>query len=137
MMNSLYFQNVNSIGNLYLDYIFIEFESEPVIFTCRDDSNNLYLCLCSEIRNEQKWIVTKVNTKTLWELVYDKLDIASAFLIKSSIVSINVDMLGHECSKLINKNNINKLDLPKEGTYLNLSQKKIVDYAYYFERANF
>lgn len=128
-MNNLYFQNVNNIGNLYLDYVFIEFEAEPIIFTCRDDFNSLYLCLCSEIRNGQKWMVTKIDTKTLTKLVNDELDIASAFLINSFITSISMDMSGNESSKIVKKDDIDRLDLPKEGTCLNLSKEKIIDYA--------
>lgn len=35
-----YFENICNIGDLFLDEIFFEFESIPVLFLCRDKSNN-------------------------------------------------------------------------------------------------
>ncbi len=37
IVNNLYFDDVIQIGRLYLEYIFYEFESEPVLFTCIDE----------------------------------------------------------------------------------------------------
>lgn len=28
----LYFESVTGVGNLYLDYIFVSFENEPILF---------------------------------------------------------------------------------------------------------
>ena len=49
-MSNLYFDNVVQVGQLYLEYVFFEFESEPILFTCHDQLNQTYLCLCSDIR---------------------------------------------------------------------------------------
>ena len=40
-MNDVYFDNVIQIGKLYLDHIFYEFESEPILFSCTDDKRNI------------------------------------------------------------------------------------------------
>ena len=58
--DSAYFKNIFHIGDMYLDHVFFEFEYEPIIFTCTDSNNSLYLCLCSEIRYVQRWIITKI-----------------------------------------------------------------------------
>ena len=44
--NELYFDGVKNIGRMYLEYIFLEFEMNPILFTCVDDKGKLYLCLC-------------------------------------------------------------------------------------------
>ena len=58
MNQSSYFNNIADIGSLYLDYVFNYFENEPIIFTCISEYGKIYLCLCSEIRKEQKWIIS-------------------------------------------------------------------------------
>ena len=80
-MSDIYFDKVIQIGRLYLDYIFYEFESEPILFSCVDDEKKLYLCLCSEIRYGQKWVITECELSTLKALIDEKMDIASAFLL--------------------------------------------------------
>lgn len=52
-MSNLYFNNVEKVGQLYLEYVFFEFESEPMLFICHDQLNQTYLCLCSDIRHGQ------------------------------------------------------------------------------------
>ena len=41
-MSNLYFDNVVQVGQLYLEYVFFEFESEPILFTCHDQLNQTY-----------------------------------------------------------------------------------------------
>ena len=117
-MNEIYFDKVIQIGRLYLDYIFYEFESEPILFSCMDDEKKLYLCLCSEIRYVQKWIVTKCDLHTLKALIDETMDIASAFLLKDEIIIIDMDLQGNEKSYVIKSDEIDRLDLPKDGIYI-------------------
>jgi hypothetical protein len=127
-MNNVYFDNVIQIGKLYLDHIFYEFESEPILFTCVDEEKNTYLCLCSDIRYGQRWIVSKCSMITLKFLIEEKIDIASAFLANSNIITIDMDMQGNERSCIIEKEKIDRLDLPKEGTYLRYDKEKAKNY---------
>ena len=127
-MNNIYFDNVIQIGKLYLEHIFYEFESEPILFSCVDKGKNMYLCLCCEIRYSQRWIITKCSIATLKALVEEKIDIASAFLITPNIIAINMDLHGHESSCIIEKDKIDRLDLPKEGTYIRCDKEKAKNY---------
>lgn len=123
-MSDVYFDNVVGIGKLYLDYIFYEFENEPVLFMCRDEDKKIYICLCSEIRYGQKWIIVECDINTLRALVNEKIDIASAFLISREAIIINMDLLGNEIISKINIDDIDRLDLPKEGTYIRSDKEK-------------
>lgn len=127
-MNNIYFDNVIQIGRLYLEHIFYEFESEPILFTCVDEEKNIYLCLCSEIRYGQRWIVTKCSIITLKALIEEEIDIASAFLTSSNIIAIDMDIRGNESSCVIENEEIDRLDLPKEGTYLRCDKEKAKNY---------
>lgn len=123
-MDSLYFDNVIQIGKLYLDYIFYEFESEPILFSCVDEQNNLYFCLCSDIRYGQRWVIIPRTITQMEELIEDKCDIASAFLSAPNIFAIDMDLEGNEKSRIIDKNRIDRLDFPKEGTYVKCNKEQ-------------
>ena len=116
--DSAYFKNIFHIGDMYLDHVFFEFEYEPIIFTCTDSNNSLYLCLCSEIRYVQRWIITKTDINILRQLVYKKIDISSAFLMSSELYVVEKNLEGKENSRLVNHDIIDRLDLPKENTFL-------------------
>lgn len=127
-MNDIYFDNVIQIGRLYLEYIFYEFESEPILFTCTDDEKNIYLCLCSDTRYAQRWIVTKCSIITLKALIQEEIDIASVFLSSSNIITINMNVQGNESSCVIENEKVDRLDLPKKGTYLRCDKEKARNY---------
>lgn len=75
-----YFSNVVGVGELYLEYVFSEFEGEPILFVCSDRVGELYLCVCTEIRYEQDWIITLVDKIQMKEMIKQNKDIRSAFI---------------------------------------------------------
>lgn len=128
IMNNIYFDNVVQVGKLYLEHIFYELESEPILFSCVDERKNIYLCLCCEIRYGQRWIITKCGITRLKALIKEEIDIASAFLITPNIITIDRDSHGHESSCIIKNDKIDRLDLPKEGTYIRCDKEKAKNY---------
>lgn len=129
-MNKVYFKNVVEIGNLYLDYVFYEFELEPILFTCVDTKGEIYFCYCSDIRHEQIWFITKSDINTLNTLVNKCKDIASMFLDSEQVIKVIMDLRGKERSQIIRSNQIDSLDLPKLKTYLRCNKEKAEDYLY-------
>ena len=123
-MKKSYFENVTEIGNLYLEYVFYEFEQEPVLFLCRDEYANIYLCLCIDIRYEQSWVIVPCNIALLHLLIEEKMDIASVFLSRKKGWKIIMDICGNEKSGSIQMKDIDRLDLPKEGTYIRCDKEK-------------
>lgn len=135
-MNNVYFENVIGIGDLYLDYIFYEFEYEPILFTCVDGKSNLYLCICSDIRCGQKWIITKCTITALKELIAEQMDIATVFLMNERFIVIKMDLEGRETSTVITRDQMDRLDLPKEGTCIRCDSSKARDYLWGKELKN-
>lgn len=127
-MNELYFKNVTKTDNLYLDFILYEFENEPILFICKDKNENLYLCLCSEIRYEQKWLIVPCGLSTLEKLVDQKIDIATAFLNYPQLIIIKMDLNGNESSFMISTDCVDRLDLPEEGTFLQYNLDALQEY---------
>lgn len=128
MKNNLYFENVMNIGNLYLEYVFLEFYKEPIFFTCIDESENMYICLCSEIRGEQRWIISECSIDSLQQLVDGTMDMGSVFKVYDNIILVKRNWEGKEESSVILSQNIDPLDLPKNGTLLKCNQSKAMNY---------
>lgn len=133
-MNNLYFDNVAQVGKLYIDYIFYEFESEPILFTCIDEEKKTYFCLCADVRFGQRWLITKCSLVTLKELIEEEFDIASLFLASPSIIAVDMDLQGYESSYVIERDKIDRLDLPKEGTYIRCDKESARNYLWNKER---
>ncbi len=127
-MNDLYFNNVVQVGNLYLEHIFYDFETEPILFSCVDEKKRLYLCLCTDIRYGQKWVVVPCSITVLRALINEEIDIVSAFFKSSRIITIIMDLYGNESSFITDINKIDRLDLPKEGTFIKCNKTKAEDY---------
>lgn len=111
-MDKLYFKNVVTVGNLYLEYILFEFENEPILFICSDDLSNTYLCVCSDFRGHMRWVVARCPVNILRMLLRRRLTINSAFRLPNNVVVIDRDNKGNETSALIDRQFINPLDLP-------------------------
>ena len=112
-----YFTNVVGIGDLYLDYIFFEFEDEPILFVCVDRCGYLYLCICTEIRYEQDWVITLVDQEQLTELVQQRRDIQSIFAESKKIIFIKMSVDKSESSKQVSYEKLDPLELPDQGVY--------------------
>lgn len=133
-MNNLYFENVAQAGKLYIDYIFYEFESEPILFTCIDEEKKTYFCLCVDVRFGQRWLITKCSLLALKELIEEEFDIASLFLASPNVIAVEMDLQGHERSYVIERDKIDRLDLPKEGTYIRCDKESARNYVWNKER---
>lgn len=127
-MNNIYFNGVKEIGNLYLEHIFYEFENEPILFLCSDSTKKLYICICSDFRYEQKWVITKCSISRLRALINEEIDIASAFLSSKTAIIITMDIEGNESSRIMNMDKVDRLDLPKEGTFIRCDEEKAQNY---------
>lgn len=128
MKNELYFENVINIGNLYLEYVFLEFYKEPIFFTCIDANERMYICLCSEIRGEQRWIISECSLDVLRKVVTGTIDMASVFRVYEKVFLVKRNLEGKEESFVIASQNIDSLELPKEGTVLRCNQIKAKNY---------
>lgn len=72
-----YFANIPQLGNLALDYIFVE-DGYPILFTCKNE-NKIYLCLCRSLSPEQKWVISETNIDILRKMTNREISICEAF----------------------------------------------------------
>ena len=119
MEKQLYFKGVKYVGDLYLKYVFLEFEGSPIIFVCTDKKNNFYLCQCSEIRGLSRWIIAKTTYVTIEQLVKKEIDIYTAIKMngkRKCIYELYVDK--STACKVLNFDKIDELFLPEKNVLL-------------------
>lgn len=128
MKNNIYFKDIPDIDTLYIEHVFVEFEQEPILFMCSDKEDTLYLCLCSELRSEQKWLISKCSVETLKGLIDEKLDVMTAMCLQKNLYVVERELSGTETSYCIETRLVDMLDLPEEGVYLRCNKEKANNY---------
>lgn len=103
----------------YLHYLFsiVEYDYEPILMVLRDDSQKLFLGLCSELRGMRRWIVALTNVQVLRGLLDFKYTINEALKAVSNTAYV-IERHGNEYSfERIPFNQVNPLYLAEEGVY--------------------
>lgn len=114
-----YFKKIVDVGGLDIEYVFFE-ANYPILFSCTDIMNNLYLCVCYDNRKEQSWIISKTTSKMIIDMLSDKITLYDSlkspynknYIIRWSYKYKKEDVFEVEFI------NINELDLPTKGEYL-------------------
>ena len=75
----MFFFNIPQHGDLHLDKILFSFENVPMIFVCRNNKNEYFLCQCVDVITGISWMITPVSTKLLIRLIKDEISVLTAF----------------------------------------------------------
>lgn len=124
-----YFENIVGIGNLEIDYVIFE-ANYPVLFTCVDKDKQLYLCVCCDVRQEQRWIISRTTNENIIGLLTNKVTLRDAFRNQSDENYIVTWKYGtqKEKSKKVRFNQIDPLDLPTENEFLEAEDGEFKEY---------
>lgn len=115
-----YFQ-LPSYGSLYLEHVFYAHGDDPILFVCKDNKEQRYLCSC--YRMSEKWVVCQVSEDTLLALMDEMLTIWEAFEFSHLRFVVTwdgdkYDVQAEGCAEC----------LPKAGEYLGLDKSHIWAY---------
>lgn len=125
-----YFKNIPQMGDLILDYIFLE-NGYPVLFTCKNKkNNNLYLCVCRTVIGKQKWTISEISVKTLDDMINNRITIHDAFKTdkKYSCIAIwSKDSLAEDYT-VIKSSKLLDFNLPDNDVYLDDDDQGTVSY---------
>lgn len=118
MTKKIYFENTPKYGDLYIDYIF-HYDDQPILFSLKDEFSNLYLCVCYELREYQKWFIAKVDFNDLKQMNDNKKTVLELFLKNNSLLQAQRKSF----TKIINyafetTKEIDQDLLPEKGFYL-------------------
>ena len=126
-----YFKNIPQIGNLIMDYIIFE-DSYPVLFVCKSDNNQLYLCDCCDTYYEQRWLIAPVTVQVLQNMLQDKITIREVFEKADGVCCVATWSKGdiNEKYELLESKDFLEEDLPEEGAYIESEEDEYEDYIY-------
>lgn len=127
-MEKVYFENIKNIGDLYLDFVLNEYENEPILFTLKSDFGDLYFCLCSEIRNEYRWLLAQTNTENLEKLLNKQIDIHDILCANEKVLLITCGDDDNIRNKEILVSEIDELDIPEKGVFLRCNEDLFCEY---------
>lgn len=130
-----YMFEFKEIGELKLNKVFFE-SYQPILFTCINQENEHFLCVCCEITAvTKKWLVTKIQPKKVIDLLSDKLTIRNTFLEGEEKFSI---YLTHEGWRIEENNSVdwdaeNSIYLPSAGEFMEVEEDEFKEEIEYFE----
>lgn len=135
-MDSIF--DFKQIGHLKIDKVFFE-SYYPILFTCINEKKELFLCVCSQADSEQKkWLVTKVSSKTIIELLSNKITLRDSFL-KDDGDKYTIIYTSYKQVYEIEKNNNsdwdekNSIELPTPGEYIDAEENEFLEEIEYFQ----
>lgn len=76
------FVKINNDIQLYIDKILLQ-SYFSIIFTCKDDKNNIYMCVCCQ-NKAIKWLVGKTDTKSIIKVLKNEITILELLLHNST-----------------------------------------------------
>lgn len=102
--NKQVFQDQNRIlPTLYYYMVFVQ-SIRPVLFACRDDASNVYLCSCHCSSGEKtEWIIAPTTYDRLVRLLTDKITIRDAFTQDNSELYVATMKAGHQSVTVVPK----------------------------------
>lgn len=125
-----YFENIPKMGNLIMDYIFLE-NGYPVLFTCKNQANDsLYLCVCRTVIEKQKWVISEISIRTLEKLINDEITVHDAFKVdnKLSCIATWCKEKPKEEYNVIKSSTLLDKDLPDSDAFLEDDDPDTLDY---------
>ena len=82
-MNNTYFEQVPVVGDLKLDFIILE-ERCPILFTCIDKSDNLYICDCCDPWAGE-WLIASTTIERLYGMFNNEITMRGMFACAKGI----------------------------------------------------
>lgn len=116
---TIFLKQTEALPTLYMYMVFVETLS-PILFACRDDAANVYICSC-HCQNAEKceWIISPTTYERLIDVLTDKVSIREGFLNDLSTAYVATLHPNTEVIK-VTKRNLNELDaiLPTANCYM-------------------
>lgn len=120
-----YFSNVPGVGDLELCDIFYALE-RPILFLCKDNNNQLYLCSCCKLYPRLEWIISSIEPEIVIDLIDDKILIAKA-LSKGEKKFFAVWEQGDACERIQSVKKYDDTMLGDDDDYLDVEDGEFDD----------
>lgn len=116
MTNKNYFTNIPNIGDLDIEQVLVE-DDFPIFFTLISKTQKRYICVCCEIYEEQRWIISPISKDILIKLLKDEITIHDAFITQD----IEKCIIAHWSKEnpVLRYDLVDTCDVPKDDLPLN------------------
>lgn len=126
-MNNICFI-INGI-KLYTEKILAEFEI-PLLFICKDDSNNRYTALCAD-SEEERYIVVKSKQSDIIDMIQNTITMKDLFQKGENGMCWSIvsgDSIENDKVSEVMLDEVNDADLPADGAFYEVYNADIHDY---------
>lgn len=72
------FKNVRGHGDLMLEFDFLSYDGQPILFICKNEAGGRFLCSCCKLSYE--WVITPVTMEEIQKLLDGDITIRDAFM---------------------------------------------------------
>lgn len=123
-MNRKIFFDLNG-KYLYLDHYLVDFDI-PIFYICKDDWNNKYAVSCIDSHKDE-YIISKTNNSNIKAMLENQLSLRK-FMLDSDEKWHTFYDINQDCDVVTNILDIKEEQLPKKDEYLDLYNKRVMDY---------
>lgn len=116
-INDLFFSNVPTYGDLYLDAILLE-DVYIVVSILKNKKGKYFICICCEVRTEQRWIISPISKIEVQEFLTNKVPAKMFFKQGEKIMVVRNYETKTESFSLLMANEIDENYLPSDDSYL-------------------
>ena len=113
-----FFTNIPRIGTVTIEHVFYEYK-KPTLFVLKDRNQTRYLCSCCKL--DEEWLVAQISTRTLIDLIENKITLDAVFKTANNKLPLSWDG-----ENLIALSHIEPDMYPAPNTRLDLSNQKDV-----------
>lgn len=121
--NRIFLEATSKTPTLYFDLVFAELRY-PLLFTCRDDSGQMYIVSCHVANGEKcEWLIAKTNPDLIMKMLSCEMTIRSMFTVNNTI-DIATQYAGEEAISIrtIEVCDVPSSILPTKDEYLEIDK---------------
>ena len=128
------FANIDGFDKLFIDKVFIRDDTSE-IFICKNDEHETFLCVLTEKqKNYKEWVVSKVSTDDIIDLLQSRISIKEALTISTQLPLIFTETNGQISSIVAVVEDIINLILPIGYEYLEIESEELDELVEYYTR---
>ncbi|MDV0447518.1 hypothetical protein MsAg5_14180 [Methanosarcinaceae archaeon Ag5] len=130
-MKEVYF-SVPETGSLYLDEVLVQIDAVALLFTCRDEQNRPYLCVCTD-SYEPGYVVVLTTPEILIQMLNNEIPMYDAFLQSPDGIAFKIeekDSLENDIVASVSIHDVSEKDLPLRNAFFEIHTKSITDYIF-------
>lgn len=83
-----FFTTIPKIGSVTIEHVFYEYK-KPTLFVLKDRNQTRYLCSCCKL--DEEWLVAQISTRTLIDLIDNKITLADVFKTANNKLPLSWD----------------------------------------------